>query len=155
MAFQPLIFGMTVNELAEGDASRAGFFATTIIVIALVSGCLTYIANRQLAVVAQRAMEQLRNELAAKMQTLSLSFFDAESSGDLNARVTSDIETVNQFFSTAVSRVISASITITTMLIIMFSLDLVMAFVVLLIVPVSLGIVVVLGRRVQTDFVEE
>lgn len=154
LAFQPLAFGMAVTELAEGDASRTGLFAGIIIAVAVASGLLNYIANRQLAVLAQRAMEALRNELAAKMQTLSLSFFDGESSGDLNARVTSDIEAVNQFFSSSVSRVISAGITVTTMLVIMFMLDPVMALVVLLIVPASLAVVVGLGRRVQHDFAD-
>ncbi len=154
MAFQPLIFGLAVNELAEGNSSRAGTFAATIIGIAATSGCLSYVANRQLAIVAQRGMQDLRDELATKMQDLSLSFFDSQSSGDLNARVTSDIETVNQFFSSAVSRVVSAGITVVTMLIIMFSLDVVMGFVVLLIVPLSFGVVVVLGRRVRSDFAD-
>lgn len=152
MAFQPLLFGNAVNELASGDAANAGLYATLILGVAVVSGALNYISNRQLAILAQRGMEDLRNALFAKTQTLSLSFFDAQSSGNLNARITSDIEAVNQFFSTAVSRIISAGLTVVTMLIIMLSLDAVMTFVVLLIVPLALGVMVALGRRVQSDF---
>lgn len=152
MAFQPLLFGNAVNELASGDASNAGRFAVLIVGVAILSGVLTYISNRQLAIVAQRAMETLRNELFEKLQTLSLSFFDAEASGDLNARITSDIEAVNQFFSAAVARIISAGLTVLTMLGIMLSLDFVMTFVVLLIVPLALAVMIGLGRRVQSDF---
>lgn len=152
MAFQPLLFGNAVNELASGDASNAGRFAVLIVGVAILSGVLTYISNRQLAIVAQRAMETLRNELFEKLQTLSLSFFDAEASGDLNSRITSDIEAVNQFFSAAVARIISAGLTVLTMLGIMLSLDFVMTFVVLLIVPLALAVMIGLGRRVQSDF---
>ena len=152
MAFQPLLFGNAVNELSTGDSSNATRYAIAIVAVAVTSGLLMYIANRQLAILAQRAMEDLRNTLFAKMQTLSLAFFDSESSGDLNARITSDIEAVNQFFSAAVSRIISAGLTVVTMLIIMLSLDAIMTFVVLLIVPLALAVMVGLGRRVQSDF---
>ena len=154
MAFQPLLFGQVVNELANGDSSNAARFALSIVGVALVSGTLLYISNYQLAILAQRAMEDLRNELFTKMQKLSLSFFDAEQSGDLNARITSDTETVNQFFSVAVSRIISTVITVFTMLFIMLSLDLVMTSVVLLIIPAAVGVMTLLGKRVQADFAE-
>ena len=154
MAFQPLLFGQVVNQLAMGDASNAGRYALGIIAVAVVSGGLLYVSNYQLAILAQQAMEDLRNELFTKMQTLSLAFFDAEQSGDLNARITSDVEAVSQFFSVAVSRIIATLITVVTMLFIMLSLDLVMTFVVLLIVPAALGVMTVLGRRVQSDFGE-
>ena len=154
MAFQPLLFGQVVNELANGDSSNAGRFALSIVGVAVVAGALLYISNFQLAILAQRAMEDLRNELFTKMQKLSLSFFDAEQSGDLNARITSDTETVNQFFSVAVSRIISTVITVFTMLFIMLSLDIVMTFVVLLIIPAAVGVMTVLGKRVQADFAE-
>lgn len=152
MAFQPLLFGNAVNELASGDGSGASRYAVLILAVAVISGVLNYISARLLAILAQRGMEDLRNALFAKMQTLSLSFFDAEAAGDLNARVTSDTEAVNQFFSTAVARIISASLTVITMLFIMLSLDGVMTLVVLLIVPLALSVMVVLGRRVQGDF---
>jgi ATP-binding cassette subfamily B protein len=152
MAFQPVVFGTVVDQLAQGDASRAGFYAAVIVGLAISAGVFTYLANRQLAILAQRAMEDLRNELFDRMQTLSLRFYDAESSGDLDARITSDIEAVNQFFSAATSRVVSAGITVITMLIIMATLDPVMMGVVLLVVPLSVGIMIVLGRRVQEDF---
>lgn len=154
MAFQPLLFGQVVNQLAEGDASQATPYALGIIGVAVAAGILLYISNYQLAILAQRAMEDLRDELFTKMQTLSLAFFDSEQSGDLNARITSDIEAVNQFYSVAVARIVSTLITVITMVWIMVSLDLVMAGVVLLIIPVAVIVMSGLGKRVQADFVE-
>ncbi len=150
MAFQPLLFGRAVDEFAGGDSSNAGSYGLAIVAVAVIGGLLTYVANRQLAALAQRGMELMRNDLFATMQTLNLGFYDAESPGDLNARVTSDIEAVNQFFTAAIPRIISSAMTVVTMLVIMLSLDLTMSVVVLLIVPMSLG-VVILGRRVQAD----
>lgn len=152
MAAQPLLFGRAVDELASGNASHAGGYAIAIIAVAIIASVFNYISFRQLAILAQRGMLLLRKELFAKMQTLSLSFFDKESSGDLNARVTSDIEAVNLFFSNALARVISVAVAVITMIVIMFTLDPLMALVVLLIVPATLSVMLGLGRRVQGDF---
>ncbi len=151
LAFQPLLFGRAVDEFAGGDADNASAYGLAIAAVAIVGGLLTYVANRQLAALAQGGMELMRNDLFARMQTLSLGFYDAEAPGDLNARVTSDIEAVNQFFTTAVPRIITTAMTVVTMLIIMLSLDFTMSLVVLLIVPMAFGLIVVLGRRIQAD----
>ncbi len=151
-AGQPFLFGVAVDELARGDSGNAVRYGLLIIALACTSGVLTFIANRQLAILAQRAMEELRNELFAKMQNLSLTFYDAQSAGDLNARVTSDTEAVNQFFTAAIARIISSSMTVLAMLALMLTLDPTMTLVVVLIVPMSLGVFVVLGRRIQADF---
>ena len=151
MAFQPLLFGQAVNEFAAGDSGNASRYGLAIVAVAILGGLLIYLANRQLARLAQRGMETMRNDLFASMQKLSLGFYDGEAPGDLNARVTSDIEAVNQFFTAAVPRIISSGMTVITMLIIMFSLDFTMSVVVLLIVPMALGVLVILGRRVQAD----
>ncbi|MGI9622831.1 MAG: ABC transporter ATP-binding protein [Acidimicrobiales bacterium] len=152
MSFQPMVFGSTVDDLAQGDSSNVGRSAATIIGLAVLAGAFTYLANRQLAVLAQRAMEELRNDLFSTMQTLSLRFYDTQQAGDLDARITSDIEAINQFFSAAISRLIAASITLVTMIVIMLTLDPLMAGVVLLIVPMAALVMGVLGRRIQADF---
>ncbi len=151
-ATQPFIFGVAVDELAGGDAGNAVRYGVAIMGLAVTSGALTFVANRQLAILAQRAMEELRNELFTKMQTLSLSFYDAEAAGDLNARVTSDTEVVNQFFTAAIGRIITTVMTVLAMLALMLTLDATMTLVVVLIVPMSFGVFVVLGRRIQADF---
>ena len=154
LAFQPLLFGQAVNSFAEGDGSGAFQSGVSIVVVAVVAGALMFESNRQIAILAQRAMEDLRNELFTKMQKLSLSFYDGELQGDLSARITSDTEAVYQFFSVALQRIISTLITVITMLWIMLTLDLLMTGVVLLIIPLSLAVMTVLGRRVQADFAD-
>ncbi|MEM7338711.1 MAG: ABC transporter ATP-binding protein [Actinomycetota bacterium] len=150
-SLQPFLFGTAVDELAGGDAGNATLYGAVIMGLAITSGLLNFVAFRQLAILAQKAVERLRNELFAKMQTLSLTFYDGESEGDLNARITSDTETVNQFFSTAIARIISSGMTVISMLVLMLVLDVTMTFVVVLIVPMSMGVFIILGRRIQAD----
>ena len=50
----------------------------------------------------QRVMRDLRTELFAKLQTLSISFFDHNPAGRLITRVTSDVEALNELFTAGV-----------------------------------------------------
>lgn len=50
----------------------------------------------------QRVMHDLRTELFAKLQTLSISFFDRNPAGRLITRVTSDVEQLNELFTAGV-----------------------------------------------------
>ncbi|MDZ7630786.1 MAG: ABC transporter ATP-binding protein [Gemmatimonadaceae bacterium] len=50
----------------------------------------------------QRVMRDLRRELFAKLQTLSISFFDRNPAGRLITRVTSDVEALNELFTAGV-----------------------------------------------------
>ena len=50
----------------------------------------------------QRVMRDLRTELFAKLQTLSISFFDRNPVGRLITRVTSDVESLNELFTAGV-----------------------------------------------------
>lgn len=50
----------------------------------------------------QKVMRDLRTELFAKLQTLSISFFDRNPAGRLITRVTSDVESLNELFTAGV-----------------------------------------------------
>ena len=49
-----------------------------------------------MARVAQQVMLELRRELFARLQTLSMRFFDRNRTGDLMSRVTNDVDAVDQ-----------------------------------------------------------
>ena len=44
---------------------------------------------------AQRTVRDLRNDLFAKLQTLSLRFFDQRTHGELMSRLTNDVENIS------------------------------------------------------------
>ena len=69
---QPLLFGRAVNDLAEGNTDGIAGQAMLIIVLALTTWLLRWIAANLIAIAAQHAMRVIREELFEKMQTLSL-----------------------------------------------------------------------------------
>src|SRR5262245_43429380 len=72
-----------------------GACAATLL-IAISTGILTYFFTRTLGNVGQRFVFSLRCKLFAHMQRLSLRFHDRQRTGDLVARLTSDINAIQQ-----------------------------------------------------------
>jgi len=62
--------------------------------IAISTGLLTYLYTRGLGVVAQKFVADLRGNLFAHMQRLSLRFHDRQRTGDLTTRLTSDVQAI-------------------------------------------------------------
>jgi len=88
----PWLQGIAIDRfIADGD--RLGLRS---IVLVLVGVYLTqWLAMtsyaRIVARVAQRVMARMRKELAERLQTLSMRFFDKNRTGDLMSRVTNDM----------------------------------------------------------------
>src|SRR5262245_3637763 len=72
-----------------------GACAATLL-IAISTGVLTYFFTHTLGGIAQRFVFSLRCKLFAHMQRLSLRFHDRQRTGDLVARLTSDINAIQQ-----------------------------------------------------------
>ena len=143
----PWLQGKAIDEfIAVRD--RAGLqrillFLVAAYLIAWLSS-LTY--SRMIAGIAQRIMLDIRNELAKKLQTLSIRFFDRNRTGDLMSRVTNDVDAVDQLLSQNLLTIFWATVQMTALLGIMFVLDWRLTLAVLIPVPISMSIVRKLGQ---------
>jgi ATP-binding cassette, subfamily B, multidrug efflux pump len=61
---------------------------------------------------AQKMVQEIRDDLFRKIQTLPLRFFDARTHGELMSRFTSDIDTISEAFNTSFTVLIQSFITI-------------------------------------------
>ncbi|MQA89312.1 MAG: ATP-binding cassette domain-containing protein [Gemmatimonas sp.] len=85
--------------------------------------------------IGQRVMNDLRMELFRHLQGLSLRFFDRNPVGRLMTRVTNDVETLNELFSSGVVTVFGDLFTVLFIVIAMFLLDWRLAMVTLAVLP--------------------
>ena len=103
--------------------------------IALSTGLLTYWYTRILGIVGQRFVFDLRCQLFAHMQRLSLRFHDTQRRGDLITRLTSDIQAIQDMISNGLIVLGSNAFLLIGMLILMFWLNWQFAFVALAVAP--------------------
>src|SRR5438874_1393953 len=73
-----------------------------VLLIALVTGLTSYCYTRLLGNVGQRFVFDLRRDLFAHMQRLSLRFHDTQKTGDLTTRLTSDIQSIQEFIANGI-----------------------------------------------------
>ncbi|MFT3926944.1 MAG: efflux RND transporter periplasmic adaptor subunit [Myxococcales bacterium] len=75
------------------------------------SALLNLAQSHLMAGAAQRTMRDIRADLFHKLQQLPLEFFDRRVHGELMARLTSDVESINQVLSNSVSQLVSGGLT--------------------------------------------
>jgi subfamily B ATP-binding cassette protein MsbA len=111
-----------------------GACAATLL-IALSTGLLTYWYTNTLGNIGQRFVFDLRCQLFAHMQRLSLRFHDTQRRGDLITRLTSDIQAIQDWISNGLIVLGSNAFLLIGMLILMFWLNWQFAFVALAVAP--------------------
>jgi ATP-binding cassette subfamily B multidrug efflux pump len=87
------------------------------------------------ATLGQRVMYDLRRQIFAHLQRLSLTFYDRTPVGRLMTRVTSDVEVLNELFSTGVVTVFGDVFTLVFIAVFMFAVDWRLALVTFCVLP--------------------
>jgi ATP-binding cassette subfamily B protein len=104
--------------------------------IVLIIALGQYIGNRIMAVLAQKIIHKIREEMFAHMERLPISYFDTHSHGELMSSFTNDVDMLNQSLEQAVAQVIVSIVTVigtyTMMIIISPSLTMVVTLMLIL-----------------------
>jgi len=127
--------------------------AVGIILLAAARGGLFYISETITAdLVHRNLVVQLRATVYDKLQRLSFRFYDANNSGSIINRVTSDCRLVGNFVQTVGFRSIELLLTIVVMLVYMLLISVKLTVVCLITLPVMLGMAIVFGRIVKPAY---
>ena len=143
----PWIQGLAIdNYIAERDRVGLRSIVLVLVGVYLVAWITSLIYSRLIARIAQRVMATMRQDLSARLQTLSMRFFDKNRTGDLMSRVTNDVDAVDQLLSQNLLTIFWAFVQIASLLTIMIVLDWRMTLAVLIPVPLSMFIVARIGK---------
>lgn len=116
--------------------------------VALASGLLAYIMART----GQRVIRQLQLALFARLQRLSLAYYDTHPFGDLMSRVTNDVSALQQAFSFGLVQVLSGSLLVVWIVITMFALNWVYGLISVVLVPAMALATLWLSDRARRAF---
>jgi ATP-binding cassette, subfamily B, bacterial len=95
----------------------------SMLIIALIDALFTFIGGLMTASVGQRVVYQLRVQVFDHMQRLSISFHKRSRVGDLSARLTSDIQSIQDLVSSGLNSLITNSLSVVGVLIIVALVD--------------------------------
>jgi len=120
--------------------------------VALVRAVFSFLQGFLSEKASQGIAFDLRNELYAKIQSLSFSYHDRSQTGQLMTRATSDVEGVRMFAGMAFVQIISSLVMLIGSLFLIFHISWRLAFIPLAVMPVTLTIIVVFTGRAHPMF---
>ena len=121
----------------------------------LLSSAFAWLQGYIMTGVTQRTVFRLRADVDAKLGRLPLRYFDSHPRGDVLSRVTNDIDNIGQSLQQTLTQLITSLLTIVGVLVIMLTIDPILAVISLLAVPVSMAVVVLIIGRSQRQFVAQ
>jgi len=134
------------------DVALLGTLAGAFVLALLLEFALDYGQTLLTAWIGQWVMSDLRLELFTHLQGLSISYFDRNPVGRLMTRITSDVETLNELFSSGVVTVFGDEFTLIAIMTMMLVVDWRLALVAFGVIPVMLLVAAVFRRSVRQAF---
>jgi subfamily B ATP-binding cassette protein MsbA len=120
-----------------------------LLIVFFLKNVVDYLQSVLTVFVEQAVIRDMRNEVYAHLQTLSLSFFHSRRTGALLSRLTNDIQLVRGALAAGFSNLIKSSLLLAVCLFWIFWTSWRLALVSMIIVPFSLVLIVWLGRKLR------
>ena len=164
-AIAPRTEGLVITQLTNDsfdlikgvNGASVNFKYITKILIVLLGVYLgnvlaTYGASFLLTNAIQNSMRDLRSAVQDKIKRLPVSYFDKNSYGDVLSRITNDIDTISNALQQSLSQVVNSILAVTLALIMMFSINVKMALIASLIIPLCFMVSIVVVSKSQVYF---
>ena len=154
-AFADLLSG---THMVPGHGVDFGAVARTLalaLVMYLVAALMIWVQARLLNVTVRRTLQALRAQVEDKMHRLPLTYFDNRQRGEVLSRVTNDIDNLQTSLSMTIAQLLSAVLTVTTVLLMMVTISPLLTGITLLTVPLSVLTTRAIARRSQRLFVAQ
>ncbi|MCO0597466.1 ABC transporter ATP-binding protein/permease [Peribacillus butanolivorans] len=143
----PLFTKNLINDFSISSLSteRITLLVLAIIVQALASGFSIYLLNR----IGQSVVAGIRDQLWRKLLVLPVNYFDEHQSGETVSRMTNDTTVVKGLISEHLSNFVTGIISIVGSMIVLFVLDWKMTLLMLITIPLSVLILMPLGKKMH------
>ena len=159
----PKILGKTTTEIFNGimrkifgtgemDFGRIWEFIELLLALYVASMLFSLIQGLIMTQVAQKITYKMRDDMSKKIHRLPMNFFDKKNKGEVLSLLTNDIDTFGQYFNQSITTIITSVCTIVGILIMMFSINVTMTFISLLILPISVFLLGGIVKKSQKYF---
>lgn len=137
-----------IDAMADGHVGQLNFICIVVVVVFLVKGLAAYGQQYYLSIVSQRVTTQLRDEIFAHLQTLSLSFFNRRRTGAILSTLTNDVPVIQNATMT-IRDAVSAPLTIIVSFAMLFYTSWRLTLAAIICVPIMGLVIQKIGRRIR------
>ncbi len=149
----PKLTQLALDEaIPDRDSSYLAVLAGVYMAAVVASFFLMYGQALLMTWLGQRVMFDLRTEIFAKMQRLDLRFYDRNPVGRLMTRITSDVETLNELFSSGLVAVFGDVFTLVFIVALMLNMHWQLALVTFTVLPLVALTAILFRAKVRTAY---
>src|SRR3954469_21195591 len=121
---QPYLMKLAIDRyIASGDLAGINRIAGAFLAILVASFILEYAQMWTLQMTGQRIMFDLRMQIYGHLQRIDLQFYDRNPVGRLMTRVTTDVDVINDMFTSGVVSIFGDIFTLLGIMIVLVSMD--------------------------------
>ncbi len=151
----PYLMSIAIDRfISTGDLAGLARLLTWMMLAYIAAALGTWLQNYLMVGVAQEVVRDLRTDLFGHLQDLPLRFFDQHAHGDLMSRLTNDVENISNILASSFSQLISSLIGLVGVVIVIFMLNVPLAVVSLVVMPLTYSITRAIARRTRLGFRE-
>ncbi|WP_086984372.1 ABC transporter ATP-binding protein [Vibrio aphrogenes] len=139
--------------LPQSLQTPAGYIAFVFLLIVLMrtaSQLLNILQSRQFTLVSKTITYQIREKMIDKLGLISIQQYETRGSGGINSHIVTDVETIDRFIGTTLSKFIVSFLTVFGTAIILLWLDWRLGLFILLVNPIVIYFSRKLGGKVKT-----
>jgi ABC-type multidrug transport system fused ATPase/permease subunit len=134
----PYLAGKAVDAISDQDSGHLTVLLVAFLGAALVNWGATYVQTYFINWVGQRALQDLRVQIFAHLQRLSIGFYSRNKAGVLISRMTNDVQALDQLVTEGMQTLFSSTLTLLGITVILIVLDPGLALVTFLTFPLLL-----------------
>ena len=134
------------------DFSYIGKVLLVLLAMYLVSALFSLAQHWMMSGLSQKVCYDLRRRISEKINRLPLAYFEKRTVGEVLSRITNDVDTLGQSLNQSITQLITSLTTMVGVLLMMLSISPAMTLIALLILPVSMGLVMVVVKFSQKYF---
>ena len=150
---RPYLTKIAVDDyIAHNNARGLLNIALLLIATLILQGVVQYLMTWFTQWIGQKTILDIRMQIFRKLQKMSLSFFDRNPVGRLVTRVTSDVEVLNEMFSSGLVTVFADVFIILWIVAFMFTIDWGLALVTLSVLPLLVYATFLFRRKVRETY---
>ena len=164
----PKILGNVTTKIFEGIMMKAtggpgagidfdyiGKTLIFLVVLYLISSVFSYIQQYIMAMVAQRTVYDMREDVYAKLNKLPLKYFDSNTYGEILSRVTNDVDNVSSTLQQSITQLITSVVQVVGVIIMMLTISPLLTLITIVTLPLGIVLIRPIIKRSQGQFIKQ
>lgn len=130
--------GADVERIVSEGTKALMLGVLLMLCVYMIGVATTYLQQRIMIGVSQRALKAIRKELFDHIQTLPVRYFDTNATGDIMSRFTNDVDVIGEMLNNTIIQLISGALSILGTVVIMLIMNVWLALLTILLVPLMI-----------------